>query len=210
MQHDLVARFDNRTGAVEEIGDDQFVEILGRVDGDRRCIGCVDGRHHGDHVDHEREGRSGRNGRTHFTFAVGEIGGDVELTSTAGLHAHQSLVPTGDDHALAECHDEGIAAVIAVETGAVGTEHAHVIDEHGIARRGGRTFADGDVGDHQFGGNRRGECDLGFLGIENGILDEGDLTHRVVGGGGRVGSGIVTTACGENESRDGESSERNA
>ena len=83
--------------------------------------------------------------------------------------------------ALAERHDERIAAVVAVEARAIGAQHAHVVHEDGVALGGRRTFSDGHVGDHEFGRNRLRQSDLGFFGVEDGVVDESDLTDGVVG-----------------------------
>ena len=118
-------------------------------------------RDHGTHVDDERQRLVLADDLAPGFGAVGEVGGDVEPDTGAGLGADETLVPPGDDAARAEHDRERLEPVVAVvELDAVGAAHADVVDDDGVAGSGRRALALLEHGDEELGRDLGGDFDL--------------------------------------------------
>src|SRR4029077_1416880 len=119
---------------------------------------------------------------------VREVGRDVELDLGAGLGADETLLPPLDHTARAEHHRERLATVEAVvELLAVGTPHADVVDDDGVAGRGRGAGGPPEHRDLEFGGDLLGDLDLWLLRAGRGW---GAGVGRRGGIGSRSGRGV--------------------
>ena len=115
MHGNGLARLDTRTIADDQIGEGLLGLVGCRRDRDGGRIGGVRLRDDRDGIDHERQGiaRLDHVGPWR-AVAVGEVGRDVELAASAGLHSHEAFVPTLDDLADADRDGERLSVVVTV------------------------------------------------------------------------------------------------
>lgn len=70
----------------------------GEPDARIRCLANVE------QVHHENQGLAGLNNRARTAVTVGHVGGNLQATTAANLHAEQTLIPAADN--LANAHLE--------------------------------------------------------------------------------------------------------
>ena len=88
---------------------------------------------------------------------------------------------------------------VVVELGSIDRANADVVHDQRVAADGGLTRAFGEVGDHQFGGNLRGQLHV-RLGDRVGGRNPG-RAGRSGAGDGAVGVDRVVPACGKQTER---------
>ena len=119
-------------------------------------------------VHHENQGLTGLNDRASATVTVRHVGGNLQATTAADLHAEQTLIPAADNLANAHLEGQRLAAVPrSVELFAGRECNTNVVGEHAGAGNNLSACALDQVGDDQLGGGvALGEIDFGLFAVE--------------------------------------------